>query len=135
MKHRSKVVAALRSGKYPQGRNALRTKDGNGFCCLGVMCDIAPIGEWRTAYGSTEYRVNASDGSHYYLPLAVAYYYGFTERDPEFKVDNYSLKLVLPYYGGVEVGHILALSALNDTAMPFDVIADVIEHHFKDDDA
>ncbi|MFO0452755.1 MAG: hypothetical protein ACK52I_29555, partial [Pseudomonadota bacterium] len=35
-------VAALRSGKYKQGRHALHSiKDNNEtFCCLGVLCDI-----------------------------------------------------------------------------------------------
>jgi len=31
-------IAALRSGKYKQGRNAL-CKDGK-YCCLGVACEI-----------------------------------------------------------------------------------------------
>lgn len=31
-------VEALRSGKYKQGKAALRRKDR--FCCLGVLCDI-----------------------------------------------------------------------------------------------
>ena len=35
-----KWVAALRSGKYKQGRNYLRSKD-NKFCCLGVLCELA----------------------------------------------------------------------------------------------
>ena len=35
----NKWVNALRSGKYKQGRNALRPKE-NGFCCLGVACDL-----------------------------------------------------------------------------------------------
>lgn len=29
---------ALESDEYPQGKNALNT--GNGFCCLGVACEI-----------------------------------------------------------------------------------------------
>lgn len=32
-------VAALRSGKYKQGRGKLRTAD-NKFCCLGVLCNL-----------------------------------------------------------------------------------------------
>lgn len=32
-------LEALRSGKYEQGRLALRTVD-NRFCCLGVLCDV-----------------------------------------------------------------------------------------------
>lgn len=34
-----KWVAALRSGKYQQGRGALRRLD-NTYCCLGVLCEI-----------------------------------------------------------------------------------------------
>lgn len=33
-------VAALRSGKYKQGQQRLRTDD-NRFCCLGVACELA----------------------------------------------------------------------------------------------
>ncbi len=33
-----KWVAALRSGEYEQGHNALRTE--NTYCCLGVACDL-----------------------------------------------------------------------------------------------
>lgn len=34
-----KWVAALRSGKYKQGRQYLRTFEDN-YCCLGVLCEI-----------------------------------------------------------------------------------------------
>lgn len=30
---------ALRSGKYKQSKNSL--KDSDGFCCFGVLCDLA----------------------------------------------------------------------------------------------
>ena len=33
-----KVVKALRSGEYKQGKDALESKEG--YCCLGVMCDV-----------------------------------------------------------------------------------------------
>lgn len=32
-------LAALRSGEYSQTKGAL--KDGIGYCCLGVLCDLA----------------------------------------------------------------------------------------------
>jgi hypothetical protein len=32
-------TAALRSGDYPQGTCALY--NGNGYCCLGVLCELA----------------------------------------------------------------------------------------------
>lgn len=37
-KNRQKWIDALRSGKYKQGRGTL--KDGDSFCCLGVLCDV-----------------------------------------------------------------------------------------------
>jgi hypothetical protein len=38
-------IEALRSGKYQQGKFALRTVD-NEFCCLGVLCDIVRPDGW-----------------------------------------------------------------------------------------
>ena len=45
---KEKWVAALRSGDYPQTRFALnRTKSHDeapvGFCCLGVLCEVAGL--------------------------------------------------------------------------------------------
>lgn len=34
-------VEALRSGKFKQGRSRLQDSEGN-YCCLGVLCEIAP---------------------------------------------------------------------------------------------
>lgn len=33
-------VDALRSGKYQQTQDVLKNK--NGFCCLGVLCEVLP---------------------------------------------------------------------------------------------
>jgi hypothetical protein len=56
-------IDALRSGKYKQTDSRLRDtnawlgKDrrGTGFCCLGVLCDLAikdgGLGEWDEANG------------------------------------------------------------------------------------
>lgn len=38
-----KWVAALRSGKYKQGKDKLKKKDAKGVirhCCLGVLCEV-----------------------------------------------------------------------------------------------
>lgn len=51
-------LAALRSGKYKQGRSQLRR--GDSWCCLGVLCDLATkqgIGEWD----GVEFIVKAGD--------------------------------------------------------------------------
>jgi hypothetical protein len=53
---KKKWVAALRSGDYRQGQGTLAARDrwsfrgkGDKFCCLGVLCDIAPdrLGSWE----------------------------------------------------------------------------------------
>lgn len=43
--NRRNWTTALRSGKYTQTVDGLHDK--NGFCCLGVACDISGLGEWR----------------------------------------------------------------------------------------
>ena len=35
---KDKWIAALKSGKYKQTRGCLN--DGNGYCCLGVLCEV-----------------------------------------------------------------------------------------------
>lgn len=45
-KMKRRWIRALRSGKYKQGHDRLRTED-NRFCCLGVVCDIVNPDGWR----------------------------------------------------------------------------------------
>lgn len=42
---KTRWVAALRSGNYRQARNYLRTAEG--YCCLGVLCDIVDPDGWE----------------------------------------------------------------------------------------
>lgn len=47
-----KWIAALRSGEYKQAKKHLRTEEG--FCCLGVLCDIYAkegLGQWNEDFG------------------------------------------------------------------------------------
>jgi hypothetical protein len=50
---KQKWVAALRSGEYKQGREALKKikeEEDTCYCCLGVLCDILAkegIGNWK----------------------------------------------------------------------------------------
>ena len=39
-------IDGLRSGKYTQTTNFLRTDDGGGFCVLGVASDVTGVREW-----------------------------------------------------------------------------------------
>src|SRR6478752_3145258 len=42
-KLKAEWLAALRSGKYKQGQGGLHNPDGDTYCCLGVLCDVARI--------------------------------------------------------------------------------------------
>lgn len=37
----AKWITALRSGKYKQGRFALKHMEEDTYCCLGVLCEIS----------------------------------------------------------------------------------------------
>lgn len=56
-------VEALRSGKYKQGKAALRSNE-NHFCCVGVLCDIVAPNDWQLS-GSI---FNFQGTNHYDLP-------------------------------------------------------------------
>lgn len=49
---KAKWVEALRSGKYEQATGWLR--EGNRYCCLGVLCDISGQGEWEPINNPTQ---------------------------------------------------------------------------------
>ena len=78
--HRAELVEALRSGRYKQGRNALRNQKGR-FCCLGVACDISGLGKWviNNIYDKISYLGKAS-----FLPKEVMAYYGFSNSRGKF---------------------------------------------------
>lgn len=42
-----KWIAALRSGKYTQGKKTLKTANGD-MCCLGVLCDVYNPNGWSS---------------------------------------------------------------------------------------
>ena len=48
---KAKWVAALRSGEYKQTQNRLR--EGNAFCCLGVLCNLHAKAHRRIAADQT----------------------------------------------------------------------------------
>ena len=59
-----KWLEALRSGKYQQGKGNLR--NGDSYCCLGVLCDaVAPSG-WRGSshMGRYDYPSSVLLGEH-----------------------------------------------------------------------
>ena len=66
-------VAALRSGDYEQGQNALCAN--NKFCCLGVLVDIAYDGYWVQNTGNLSWGIQASESKgimYGWLPSSFA---------------------------------------------------------------
>jgi hypothetical protein len=47
---KAKWLEALRSGRYPQGRKALRDEHDQ-YCCLGVLCDVVDPNAWEQRRG------------------------------------------------------------------------------------
>ena len=121
---KKKWVDALRSGNYGQDKEHLRTTDG--FCCLGVLCDLAvaegldikvqepEVGSERGEY---EYDYNTT-----YLPISVQTWaeIAYNPKVPA--------SIVPDTYGRDFSSHVeVDLADLNDAGMPFSEIADLIE--------
>lgn len=101
-------VAALRSGEYKQGREALRSDD-DSFCCLGVLTDLCVkeglVGQWKRLGPDSDYEVDKTAGV---APPSVERVTGLPSPDPE-------------------VSERETLSCLNDSGSSFEEIADLIE--------
>lgn len=106
---KEKWMNALRSGEYSQTRGALRTTEG--FCCLGVLCDLYSK-ETGTEWG--EYQKDFANSSFLgelaTFPPKVGEWSGIERANPYFE----------------EVG---TLASLNDGGKEFTEIADVIEKY------
>lgn len=99
-----KWVKALRSGEYEQSTGSL--VNTGGFCCLGVLCEIAK-NEGIVQFYEYENRVD--------LPYDVMEWSGIGDSD------------------GGRKGRRKALATLNDFhAYSFKKIANVIEKEYKD---
>jgi hypothetical protein len=105
---KQKWVSALRSGDYKQTQHRLRKEDG--FCCLGVLCDL---------YGKEN---NAE-----WTPLDFDNAYAFQEFEsylPSSVKKWADLEYCNPHVNDEES----TLVRLNDSGSTFEQIADVIEH-------
>lgn len=112
-------VAALRSGKYTQGKNVLRD-EYDAFCCLGVLCDLhrraTNGGDWvdgvTTPSGDIE--CSAYEGATTYPPTVVAEWAGLDEIDnsnPAVRIDD----------------KCMGVADFNDRGWSFAAIAEAIE--------
>ena len=105
---KQKWVSALRSGEYQQTQRRLH--DENGFCCLGVLCDLY-IKENQLEWEPSSYCNNAYmfQDMATVLPLSVMEWVGVEE--------------VNPYVNGGP----FTLAELNDNGTTFNEIANLIE--------
>lgn len=53
--NRLEWIAALESGKYKQAPGTLRDIKTDGYCCLGVLCDILDSSLWEVSPLGDEY--------------------------------------------------------------------------------
>jgi len=111
---KQKWLEALRSGKYKQGRLALKTTDEK-YCCLGVLCEVVAETDEGKRLGLKFDEGGRFDGDTMYLGENVC-------RIAELKT---ALGARLPY-----IGNDLSLPTLNDSrGLSFVEIADLIEAH------
>jgi hypothetical protein len=122
---KQKWVRALRSGKYKQASGQLKTEDG--FCCLGVLCDVYDPSNWIVAddldlgEDNQEWHYKISMRGGYtsimkdVLPEEIADAAGLSRQNPE-----------VPY--GID-GGMSSLAVINDSGASFAQIADLIETH------
>lgn len=80
----NKWVKALRSGKYEQGQNRLKTLNGQPkYCCLAVLCDLHAQ---ENGTGWVDYKASKAGhylGERHFLPEPVKEWAGLKDRDPQ----------------------------------------------------
>ncbi len=97
---KEKWVDALRSGRYKQGVDCLRTHDDR-YCCLGVLCDVTGT-RWRPHTLHDRY---VCEGESLVMPRPLIVKTGLSRR---------------------ECGD---LAHMNDTGSSFSEIAEYIEKY------
>lgn len=103
-------VDALRSNKYPQTKEVLQSKEG--FCCLGVLCEIASQNNVEVRRTLTNRLVGDTLRNQ---PL-VANFVGLKSKTGRFTQKSREGYKLIQF-----------LTALNDKGTSFEEIADIIE--------
>jgi hypothetical protein len=124
---KAKWLEALRSGEYEQATGALKVMDDDvvdgddivsSFCCLGVLCDISGLGEWK----GTSYWVGLWPAASA-LPKPVYEWAGLPDGNP-------CISPMECKDADSEGDIIETLADLNDSGASFEQIANVIEKEF-----
>ena len=103
---KEKWLTALRSGNYNQ--IAERLASPNGFCCLGVLCEVLEIP--KTVGLNIQY-----EGSHSTLPFSATQKTDLTKHGD---------------FQGFTINGKYTLADLNDSGVSFEFIAYIIETYF-----
>lgn len=130
-------VSALRSGQYPQCRGELRNSSGLGYCCLGVLSQLAvdagvqkePYIGPMTGFSSLEYQTYwypSENGSEFAaLTEETRKWAGLLDADPH-------VEFIDPSDPGSTETTRDSLAGLNDDwELDFSQIADIIERDDK----
>ena len=137
---KTRWLEALRSGRYKQGRSALRTSN-NEFCCLGVLCDIVRDqvgGRWEAESDACAFVVGTEtrgDSSAFFLPPSVAAFAGIAGIADSMDFGSGTVRPGVqlppdhPMAGNARKDGSVTLDRLNDGGLSFAQIADVIESH------
>lgn len=121
-----KVVTALRSGEYTQTSG--RLKNGRCFCVWGVLCDLAAkegVGMWDGDEFLTTGRGFLA-ASH--APQEVREWAGALDNQIELTPAE---KLYVESIRKCRFSED-SLSGLNDDGVPFPILADIIENHWRE---
>lgn len=115
-----KLVKALRSGEYEQGRTQLVDEDDR-FCCLGVACNINEVElDWKYNKSWKRWEMDGDSGV---LPYEVQKEFGF-DTEQGHRRDGRMIRI-----GGISYKN---LADANDRGVPFTDIADYIEANYKE---
>jgi hypothetical protein len=126
---KQKWIDALRSGKYEQGSEKLRSV--TGYCCLGVLCDLYSKeqgAEWEFR-GITETNLQPKDywyfeGESEFLPDSVREWAGFNVNNPSVRVDVTDNDDEDDWFYNDEIAN------LNDSGYTFNELSKLIEQQF-----
>ena len=112
---------ALESGKYHQVQGALRSDD-NGFCCLGVLCNLHAEAHPKIAAEETD--PCSYLGKQATLPQEVIEWAGMNGSDNGGFSDNFQLEVE----GHIKVARDM-VTLNDDLELDFNQIAAVIRKH------
>lgn len=123
--NRAQWLAALRSGTYSQTKGYLRTDEG--YCCLGVACDVAGIPSERLSTAAWNF---GRYGMDQVLPEEGEEWLGVNTANPQLDIpfDLIEQGPRFPDEDFVAGGVGTTLAELNDGGLTFAQIADMIDY-------